>query len=78
MTSLLSLKQYAEFKYKLNKSLSIIDKELSIRCLKKIYGIDVSNFDGNIGQVSSIKDNYGFIVNAEYPSGIYFLNYNKN
>ena len=75
--SLLSLSQYIEFKYKLNKSLSIIDKELSICCLKRIYGIDVSNFDKNMGQVSLIKDNYGFIVNADYPSGIYFLNYNN-
>ena len=28
----------------------------------------------NVGQISLVKDTYGFIVNAKYPSGIYFVN----
>lgn len=42
-----------------------------------IFGLDIANYDDNVGQISLVKDTYGFIVNAKYPSGIYFVNFGE-
>ena len=75
VTSLLTLIAYREFKYKLRKSLNVIGESLAAKCLELLYGIDVTNYGENVGQVLVVKDNYGFITNAKYPSGIYFANF---
>lgn len=75
LPSILHTNAYMDFKFKLRSNLNSLDPELANICLEKIYGIDVKNYNENVGYVSHVKDNYGFIVNAKYPSGIYFANH---
>lgn len=73
---LYKLKTFIEFKNKLRRFLDVLNENLLKRCLELFYGIDPSDYTDNIGQVSNVKDNYGFIVNFKYPQGIYFTNIN--
>ena len=74
---LLSLGPYNDFKFKLKKSLDFLPQPLAIKCLEVIFGLNITSYDDNIGQVSVTKDTFGFIVNAKYPSGIYFPNFGE-
>lgn len=77
LQSLYTLPPYNDFKFKLKKSLNSLDKPIAVKCSEIIFGVDISNFEDNVGQISVVKEKYGFIVNAKYPSGIYFSNFNN-
>lgn len=77
LPSLLPLGPYNDFKYKLKINLDSLEQTLAIKCLQVIFGLDIANYDDNVGQISLVKDTYGFIVNAKYPSGIYFVNFGE-
>lgn len=77
LPSLLPLSPYNDFKYKLKINLDSLEQSLAIKCLQVIFGLDIANYDDNVGQISLVKDTYGFIVNAKYPSGIYFVNFGE-
>ena len=77
LPSLLPLGSYNDFKYKLKINLDSLEQTLAIKCLQVIFGLDIANYDDNVGQISLVKDTYGFIVNAKYPSGIYFVNFGE-
>lgn len=77
LPSLLPLSPYNDFKRKLKINLDSLEQSLAIKCLQVIFGLDIANYDDNVGQISLVKDTYGFIVNAKYPSGIYFVNFGE-
>lgn len=77
LPSLLALGPYNDFKFKLKKNLDSLSQPLAVKCLEVIFGLDITSYDDNIGQVSVAKDTFGFIVNAKYPSGIYFSNFGE-
>lgn len=71
------LRAFNEFKLKFRKFLKNLDLSLAIKSLLLFYSIDIRYCAENEGIISTVKENYGFIINQKYLEGIYFYNVNN-
>lgn len=75
--SIKHLKDFKEMREKFKKPLQRLDVESRKKYTKLLFKDDIENLIDNdtIGKVIRVGENFGFIVNATHPEGIYF---NKN
>lgn len=68
------LKDFKEMREKFKKSLQRIDVENRKKYTRLLFKDDIENLIDNdtIGKVIRVGENFGFIVNASHPEGIYF------
>lgn len=71
------LKDFKEMREKFKKPLQRLDIESRKKYTKLLFKDSIENLidNENIGMVIRVGENFGFIVNANHPEGIYF---NKN
>ena len=71
------LKDFKGMREKFKKPLQRLDAENRKKYTKLLFKDDIENLIDNdtIGKVIRVGENFGFIVNASHPEGIYF---NKN
>ena len=72
--SIKHLKDFKEMREKFKKPLQKIDINNRKRYTKLLFKDDISTLieNENIGKVIRVGENFGFIVNANHPEGIYF------